>query len=391
LENGDLVTACSDGIARVWTTNTNRFCSYGELAATDNSTQNNFAPELSYDCIEEILVRLPPDEPSHLVNTAIVSRNWNLVISSPSFFRRFSQFHGRRPLLGFFYYQGITKFVQTSASPLPYAAQRDWCVIDGRHGNFLVLNASSSPPYEKELIVWDATTNWQQRLPMPPFNCPDWVWSAALLCAEMGCDHLNCPWGPFFVVFVWGHTRDEIMFASVYSSEEGAWREPVSVHHNGRCFLGRPTTLVNNSIYFGCFDNTGVLEYNFGRQELSVINLPPDLGNPIMLMTAENGGLGFANVHESKLCLWSRDLGMDATWTQQKVLDLSNLLPARALSNSLDVNAIAIADGTDFIFIRAANELFTIDLRSSTVKKVGNGSFACGVVPYMRFCIPGTN
>jgi hypothetical protein len=82
---------------------------------------------------------------------------------------------------------------------------------------------------------------------------------------------------------------------------------------------------------------------------------------------------------------------VDATWTQQKVLDLSNLLPARALSNSLDVNAIAIADGTDFIFIRAANELFTIDLRSSTVKKVGNGSFACGVVPYMRFCIPGTN
>ncbi|CAN6181105.1 unnamed protein product [Urochloa humidicola] len=33
LENGDIVTACSDGTARIWTTSTNRFCSDEELAA----------------------------------------------------------------------------------------------------------------------------------------------------------------------------------------------------------------------------------------------------------------------------------------------------------------------------------------------------------------------
>nr|CAB3451833.1 unnamed protein product [Digitaria exilis] len=33
LENGDIVTACSDGTARIWTTDTNRFCSDEELAA----------------------------------------------------------------------------------------------------------------------------------------------------------------------------------------------------------------------------------------------------------------------------------------------------------------------------------------------------------------------
>ncbi|XP_062187090.1 uncharacterized protein LOC133890640 isoform X2 [Phragmites australis] len=32
LENGDIVTACSDGTARIWTTDTNRFCSDEELA-----------------------------------------------------------------------------------------------------------------------------------------------------------------------------------------------------------------------------------------------------------------------------------------------------------------------------------------------------------------------
>ncbi|KAL6880418.1 hypothetical protein ACP4OV_011983 [Aristida adscensionis] len=33
LENGDIVTACSDGIARIWTTDNSRFCSDEELAA----------------------------------------------------------------------------------------------------------------------------------------------------------------------------------------------------------------------------------------------------------------------------------------------------------------------------------------------------------------------
>jgi phospholipase A-2-activating protein len=33
LENGDLVTACSDGIVRIWTTDSNRFCSDEELVA----------------------------------------------------------------------------------------------------------------------------------------------------------------------------------------------------------------------------------------------------------------------------------------------------------------------------------------------------------------------
>jgi phospholipase A-2-activating protein len=33
LDNGDVVTACSDGIVRIWTTDNNRFCSDEELAA----------------------------------------------------------------------------------------------------------------------------------------------------------------------------------------------------------------------------------------------------------------------------------------------------------------------------------------------------------------------
>ncbi|XP_040381866.1 phospholipase A-2-activating protein isoform X2 [Oryza brachyantha] len=33
LQNGDIVTACSDGIVRIWTTDNNRFCSEDELAA----------------------------------------------------------------------------------------------------------------------------------------------------------------------------------------------------------------------------------------------------------------------------------------------------------------------------------------------------------------------
>lgn len=52
LENGDIVTACSDGTARIWTTNTNRFCSDEELAAyTDLISQyslSRLASPVSY-------------------------------------------------------------------------------------------------------------------------------------------------------------------------------------------------------------------------------------------------------------------------------------------------------------------------------------------------------
>jgi hypothetical protein len=64
---------------------------------------------------------------------------------------------------------------------------------------------------------------------------------------------------------------------------------------------------VRNAIYFGFDIDDAILGYDLGRQELSMISLPPMCysGN-LVLMAAEDGGPGFAIVQESKLCLWSR-------------------------------------------------------------------------------------
>jgi hypothetical protein len=62
-------------------------------------------PELIEELVEEILLRIRPDEPAHLVGATLVCKAWRrIILSDPGFLRCYRAFHGRRPpLLGFFY------------------------------------------------------------------------------------------------------------------------------------------------------------------------------------------------------------------------------------------------------------------------------------------------
>nr|CAB3456007.1 unnamed protein product [Digitaria exilis] len=53
------------------------------------------------ELVEEILIRLPPDDPPSLVRAATVCRQWCRVISDPGFRRRFVRHHRAAPVLGF--------------------------------------------------------------------------------------------------------------------------------------------------------------------------------------------------------------------------------------------------------------------------------------------------
>jgi hypothetical protein len=44
-----------------------------------------------------------------------------------------------------------------------------------------------------------------------------------------------------------------------------------------------------------------------------------------------------------------------------------------------------------FVFVWMTDVIFTIDLRSSQVEKVGKVSFTFGVVPYKSFYTPGAS
>ncbi|TVU26534.1 hypothetical protein EJB05_29086, partial [Eragrostis curvula] len=307
-------------------------------------------PELNDEAVEEVLARFPPDDPALLVRAALVCKRWCRLVSSPGFRRRFRELHRTAPMLGFFSKQSSsTQFVPTSSSlHLPYAVRPNWRVLNSRHGRALVFNPPSvSVTSGMGLIVWDPFTDEQRRVPMPPFD--------------------------------------------VYSSEQSAWSHPISIQHHGRFAVGSPNVQVKNAVYFTCESNIGILEYHLGKQELSVISLPYLWYVPrATLMTVNDGGLGFAHVQGTTLSIWSREDGPDgyAIWAQRRVAELNELLPLCALSASPYIYAVAIADEVDVVFIWTVDQLFTIDLKSSRVKKVGNILFAFGIVPYVSFYTP---
>ncbi|CAN6222303.1 unnamed protein product [Urochloa humidicola] len=91
--------------------------------------------ELMDDAIAEILLRLPPDDPSCLVRASLVCKPWRRLLADPGFPHCYREFHGAPPpLLGLLRNTYTTmlsgdrvyRFVPTAATPplLPAAVQR---------------------------------------------------------------------------------------------------------------------------------------------------------------------------------------------------------------------------------------------------------------------------
>ncbi|EER95814.1 hypothetical protein SORBI_3002G019400 [Sorghum bicolor] len=179
----------------------------------------------------------------------------------------------------------------------------------------------------------------------------------------------------------------------IYSSEAVQWHLPsvpyAAAQQGDYLDLG-PSVLVGNLLYFVLRRNTRILEYNVATREMGVVHLPPGCFSERrnMLMTAEDGCLGFATVHKSKLCLWSKENGSDkdAGWAQRRVIDLKMLLPIRSLLTPPHV--VGFANGIGVIFVHTCDGLFTIDLNSSRVKKARKASDGSRVFPYMSYCTP---
>ncbi|CAL5091881.1 unnamed protein product [Urochloa decumbens] len=363
------------------------------------------ATALMDELVEEVLIRVPPDDPATLVRAALVCKRWCRLIAGASF----RELHPRPPMLGFLYQRRDgTDFVPTSSFRPPHAVCDGWRVLDARHGRVLLLNAAELyNTMEMALIVWDPVTDNQQSLPIP--QLPPFAWNAALLCTTAGCDHLDCRGGPFLVIGVTttggtDNLGEGRACAHIYSSEQGAWSERNTVvqHHNGCDGIVRRVhgALVGNAIYSNYEMSTKILEYDLGRQELSTINLPSAFhGWQILLMEADDGVLGFATVQDSKLCLWAREAGVhrNVGWAQRRVIKLDKLLPVPDYNRSASLDAytiasapfvVAVADGIDVIFLWTDDGLFSIYLKSSRVEKIGEFISDLGVVPYMSFCTP---
>ncbi|XP_039811697.1 uncharacterized protein LOC120674607 [Panicum virgatum] len=181
---------------------------------------------LMEELVEEILLRIPPDEPAHLIRAALICKDWCRVVSGGEFRRRHRRFHRTPPLLGYIYrdFHTAIKFIPTTSFSPPPPAGESFEVLDCRHGRVLI-DARGVPP---GLIVWDLITGTGQRLSIP------------------------AP-GPARST----HT------SGVYSSETGAWSAQTPGVYDDLKMCG-PCLLIGDALYVSLGARGKILKYDLG-------------------------------------------------------------------------------------------------------------------------------
>uniref|UniRef100_I1Q7Q6 F-box domain-containing protein n=2 Tax=Oryza glaberrima TaxID=4538 RepID=I1Q7Q6_ORYGL len=325
------------------------------------------------DVVEEILLRLPLDDPSCAARASAVCKHWRHLLADAGFLRRYRAFHRRRapPRLDFIYDAGspLARFAPTTAFRPADLDHDGWKPMDCRHGRALFRTSAS-----------------------------------AVLCAVSGCDHGGCHGGPFAVAFVANYVmegeEEEITSptsAWLYSSETGTWSAPSTVrHHNAEPFP-KPSVLAGDgAVYFLTWHGRNILRYDLRKLDLTVIASPEidddDFENHL-LMTTEDGGMGLARLvsgHSLQLWSWKPvSATAAAAWVQLRVIDLDLVIPGDAMRPRL----LGFAEGTDMVFVDTtydgAQVVQQIELSTLKVTKVLDECYASCVLPYMSFFLPG--
>ncbi|XP_037444260.1 uncharacterized protein LOC119312623 isoform X2 [Triticum dicoccoides] len=357
-------------------------------------------PALLDELVEEILLRLPPEDPACLLRASVVCKAWSGIVSRPGFRRRLHEIHGVPPVLGFLHNwkdDFIPRFISTTASSFSLAApdRRAWRALDCRHGRALFFPQGFGG---LELLLWEPMTGAQQRIPVPAaFKC-DYP-TAAVLCAADGCDHRDCLGGPFRVVFLFVVVVDEetsICSFSIYSSETGAWGELTSV----QCtldfsieFTESYSVLVDRSVLYFTSDGdascASVVEYDLASHNLTVFGLPDrDYGHAYSLVLVEDGGIGVIQYLDTQLKLWTREASAEAGWVLNRVMCLENSLPMNALLHAVQV--LGFAEEANVIFVNTVVGIYTIELQSGHVREVCSDTDRgfCSLIPVVSFYTP---
>ncbi|KAK1615513.1 hypothetical protein QYE76_021030 [Lolium multiflorum] len=367
-------------------------------------------PTLPDEILEEIFLRLPPDEPACLVRASLASKLWLSLLSGPSFQCRYREFHGDPPMLGFVYSlpeeDSGPLFVSTTKFGAQLTNDEKFDVLDCRHGRVL-LGDKKAGVKPMTLLVCDPMTGYWRELSTPRYGYYDGH-VAAVLCAVTGCDHRACNEGPFTVVFVGIDIGDDVDYvtrtrARVSSlqmddwsepcSHLDEWSEPCSPLDLAEAYIKqKPPLLVQDALYFvyeDDDDHVGILEYHLGSQLLALIDVPVvDTGidcDDGILISMGDGSLGLAHVHGLTLNLWSRLVGSNgaAAWTHRTVINLENLLPVIYIN--ITPRLIGSVEGRDIIFMNTRLGIYQINLKSLQWKKIWRNKSCDALFPYMRF------
>ncbi|CAD6226982.1 unnamed protein product [Miscanthus lutarioriparius] len=309
--------------------------------------------ELDDDTIIDVLLRLPPEEPAHLVRASLVCKQWRRVLSHPDFLRLYARLHRTPPLLGFFTLCSSDSHPGLCFVPIPTTAAGarspsssvaaaaggalaidhcPWLVLDCLHGRVLPQRRYVADD-ARAFLVWDPITGDRHELP--------WLRGGA--------------------------SRAVVIGDQVYLF---------------RLFLGDQ-----------------ILKYDLRRHCLSAIDSPGfySKDTDVELMTTEDGLLGLAGARRSTLHLWSRTAN-NAGWEQSRVIDLRTMMissPAGAGNDDNSsiingANVIGFAEGVkNAIFVGTNAGTFVIDLKSERARKICDTWIDNPVVPFMTFYSPG--
>ncbi|KAM0834914.1 hypothetical protein ACQ4PT_063286 [Festuca glaucescens] len=222
-------------------------------------------------------------------------------------------------------------------------------------------------------LVWDPFTGGRHDLSEPDIK---WlVYSAAVLCAVDGCDHLDCHRGPFRVVFaaIQDYMYMDFILASVYSSETSAWSVPVCIDNHRKSYASTCS------------------EWDVQHPPTYPISSLCEAPLSEMQSTSYFGGA----IQSSRFQpLFSKKRKVDteevAEWVQCKAIELEKTIPVANPDDRPLV--VGFAEGLDVIFINSGVGLFTIKINSGQVKKVDDksGDYFISILPYMSFYIPVT-
>ncbi|XP_039851380.1 uncharacterized protein LOC120709799 [Panicum virgatum] len=334
-------------------------------------------PALPDVLVEDILVRIPPQDSECLLRAALVCKRWARLLTDEAFHLRYVTRHGgtTTTMLGFF-----GNLVDTCGSD----RCNSYRVHDARDGRVLLNRIAGTIARENEHQTAAALAVRS--------------WNAAVLAC--------CRRGPFRVAFAGIDANG--LFAHVYSSESDAWGEaasaPLPVPGPGDAerldefLLPVPGAQVGYGLYFVLGKKgSAVLEYDPAARALAVIPLPElPYRALIALMALEGGGvLGFAEVDlQSTLRLWAAETDPPAAaappgqlWVVRRAIHLATQLPAHVSSVYY---VVASADGAGVVFLCTTDGLYTFDLNSGQSTRVMSNRFY-DIIPYVTFYTPGTD
>ncbi|KAL6594624.1 hypothetical protein ACP70R_048362 [Stipagrostis hirtigluma subsp. patula] len=353
-------------------------------------------PALVDDAVEEILLRLPLDDPALLVRASLVCKPWRRLLTDAAFLRRYRRFHRAPPMLGLLRNteDHTARFVPTGSFRPRDPDHRGCRVLDCRHGRALLCDHNT-----RAFVVWDPATDeqWQIRSNVG-FRYFDF--SAAVLCAIPDCDHLDCHGGPFLVVLIGvdDSGEDVIALACVYSSETCGWSEPSTVELDYHVDDMGPPFLVGDTLFFICRDGIVILRYSVrGEGGFSAIGGPytHQYEHGIALIPMEDGGMRLAGYDSYSLELWSlQAMGAYgvATWTRLAVIDFDMLLPDDDSIGPSYMIGLAKTPDSNVVFVSTDAGIYMIGLESDSVKKVCERVSGCSdnspIFPYMSFFTP---